>query len=274
MALLLDQGAAGPHAFVDALVRLERRRAAAHTPVRVTWVNHYSISVALAKAPEAVRRMDVCGVDGQFLQWLLGHPVRTSADLVVPPLLRTDESIRTVLAIGGCGDRGAALSAALSGIAGRPVDVVCVDGFDGLPRGARLRDLVRAVQPDLLVVGLGAGLQEEVLLEAAEAMPRGYALTCGGFLDQVLQPGYYPAWAYPLHLNWLVRLAREPRRLWRRYTVEALRALGRRRVWRGLMADVPGMHEHARMSGFPAIGPRPAAATSSAGVARRPTRAA
>jgi hypothetical protein len=26
-------------------------------------------------------------------------------------------------------------------------------------------------------------------------------------------------------LNWLVRLAREPRRLWRRYTIDAVRAL-------------------------------------------------
>jgi hypothetical protein len=28
-----------------------------------------------------------------------------------------------------------------------------------------------------------------------------------------------------LRLNWLVRLAREPKRLWRRYTIDAVRAL-------------------------------------------------
>ena len=111
----------------------------------------------------------------------------------------------------------------------------------------RLRRLVREVQPDLVLVGLGAGLQEQVLLEAASAMRRGYALTCGGFIDQVLQEGYYPEWAYPLKLNWLVRLAREPRRLWRRYTVEALSAVGRRADWRASMARVPGVAVHERM---------------------------
>jgi hypothetical protein len=78
-------------------------------------------------------------------------------------------------------------------------------------------------------------------------MSRGYAMTCGGFLDQILQSNYYPAWAYPLRLNWLVRLAREPRRLWRRYTVEAVVALAHGRGWRQVTAGVPGMLAHARM---------------------------
>jgi UDP-N-acetyl-D-mannosaminuronic acid transferase (WecB/TagA/CpsF family) len=130
-----------------------------------------------------------------------------------------------------------------------------IDGYEDLPRGKRLQDLVRDIQPDMLLVGLGAGLQEQVLLEAASAMGRGYALTCGGFLDQVIQDGYYPGWAYPLRLNWLVRLAREPRRLWRRYTVEALRALSSRSDWRSAMDRIPGVHAHARMcAGDPRLG--------------------
>ena len=248
MALLLspDAGAA-PDRFVESLVRLQRERSAARMPVRVTWLNHYSIRIALAEAVDSLREMDVCGVDGQFLKWLLRHPVRTSADLVVPLLLRSDDTILTVLAIGGCDDRGTALSEALSDIAGRPVTVICVDGFEGLPRGGDLEELVRSLAPDMLIVGLGAGLQEQVLLEGSRAMTRGYALTCGGFLDQVLQPGYYPAWAYPLRLNWLVRLAREPRRLWRRYTIGALLALCRSHGWRRVMAEVGGLRAHARM---------------------------
>jgi exopolysaccharide biosynthesis WecB/TagA/CpsF family protein len=120
-----------------------------------------------------------------------------------------------------------------------------------------LRELVQRIQPDMVLVGLGAGLQEQVLLEAASAMPRGYALTCGGFLDQVLHPGYYPGWAYPLRLNWLVRLAREPRRLWRRYTVGALLAVARRRDWRTAMDLVPGVQAHAQMCAADPFGMRP-----------------
>jgi beta-1,4-glucosyltransferase len=84
-----------------------------------------------------------------------------------------------------------------------------------------------------------------VMAEAAEAMSRGYALTCGGFLDQALQVNYYPAWAYPLRLNWLVRVLREPRRLWRRYTVDAVRAVAARAELRQGMRDVPGADRHA-----------------------------
>jgi UDP-N-acetyl-D-mannosaminuronic acid transferase (WecB/TagA/CpsF family) len=200
-------------------------------------------------APDAVRAVEVCGVDGVLLKRLLGHPFRTSADLVVPLLLRRDETIERVLAIGGCDDRGAALSEAFSALAGRPITVTCVDGYDGLPRGEELRGLVRDVRPDLLLVGLGAGLQEQVLVEAATAMRSGYALTCGGYLDQVLRRSYYPAWAYPLRLNWLVRLAREPRRLWRRYTVDAVRAVLCRSLLRREMSSVPGALLHALLCG-------------------------
>jgi beta-1,4-glucosyltransferase len=242
-----ERALSAPDGLVGELVALERRLAISGVPVRVTWFNHHSIRITLEVAPEAVGELDVCGIDGQFLQWLLGHPVRTSADLVVPRLLQVDDSIRTVLAIGGRGDRSDVLSAALTRVAGRPVTATAVDGFEGMPRGERLRRLVRDVEPDLVLVGLGAGLQEQVLLEAASAMPRGYALTCGGFLDQVLQEGYYPDWAYPLRLNWLVRLAREPRRLWKRYTVEALAAVARRHDWRESLASVPGVALHERM---------------------------
>jgi beta-1,4-glucosyltransferase len=236
-----------PDRLTEALV--QRRREAADGPVRVTWVNHFSAARALAVAPEAVREVDVCGVDGVLLKKLLGHPFRTSADLVVPLLLRRDETIRHVLAIGGCDDRGEALSGAFSALAERPVTVTCVDGYDGLPRGDDLRRLVEEEKPDLLLVGLGAGLQEQVLVEAAGAMRGGYALTCGGYLDQVLQRRYYPAWAYPLRLNWLVRLAREPRRLWRRYTVDALRAVRSRSLLRREMSSVPGALLHALLCG-------------------------
>src|SRR4051794_16559472 len=95
--------------FVDGLVALEAERAAAGAAVRVTWVNHFSVCGALRTAPEALREFEVCGFDGLLLRRLLGHPARTSADLVVPLLLRADGGIHRVLAIGGCGDRGTAL---------------------------------------------------------------------------------------------------------------------------------------------------------------------
>ena len=240
--------------FLTALVAKKRILAEAGLPVRVAWLNHYSIRLALSEAFAAVNEMDVCGVDGQLLKWLLRHPVRTSADLVVPVLLKCDETISTVLAIGGSGDRGEVLTAAFTELAGRPVTVHSVDGYEGLRRGPALQRIVEQVEPDLLLVGLGAGLQEQVLMEASAAMTKGYALTCGGFLDQVLHTRYYPDWAYPLRLNWLVRLAREPRRLWRRYTIHAFSALMRARAWRKVMLGVPGLLAHAQMCALDRVG--------------------
>jgi exopolysaccharide biosynthesis WecB/TagA/CpsF family protein len=233
--------------LVAGLIALERDCAAVGAPVRVAWVNHFSVRGALQAAPEAMRDFEVCGVDGLLLRWLLAHPARTSADLVVPLLLQADSNIQRVLAIGGRGDRSAPLSDALSERAGRRIEVHAVDGYAGLLRGRDLHRLIREVQPDLVLVGLGAGLQEQVVAEAAGAMTGGYAMTCGGFLDQVLQVNYYPSWAYPLRLCWLVRLSREPRRLWRRYTVDALRALATRTVLRADMRDVAGAGRHAAL---------------------------
>jgi beta-1,4-glucosyltransferase len=247
MAFLAQPVGSSLGGFVNALIAKERELAAVGSPARVAWLNHFSIRKALLESAAAVSEVDVCGIDGQLLKWLLRHPVRTSADLVVPVLLKCDDGIKTIVAIGGRGDRAAALEAALGESAERPLRVVHMDGFEGLLRGDALRRFVEDVQPDLLLVGLGAGLQEQVLVEAARGMSRGYALTCGGFLDQALQPGYYPAWAYPLRLNWLVRLAREPRRLWRRYTVDALLALVRCVGWRRALLAVPGLAVHVQM---------------------------
>jgi beta-1,4-glucosyltransferase len=243
--------------FVGELVELKRSAAEAGRSVRVTWLNHYSARVALREDAAAVTAMDVVGVDGLLLKVMLGHPVRTSADLVVPALLQGDPRIRSVLAVGGHGDRSEELARAFGDLAGRPVQVTSLDGYGGLLRGAGLQDLVRRLSPDLVLVGLGAGLQERVVLEIAEAMTGGYAMTCGGFCDQVLHPQYYPRWAYPLRLNWLVRLAREPRRLWRRYTVDAVRAIQRRQELRRMTASAPGLGRHAALCGHPAAGPAP-----------------
>jgi exopolysaccharide biosynthesis WecB/TagA/CpsF family protein len=235
--------------LVSGLVAEQRSSAEVGRPVRVTWLNHYSVRIALREAAGALAAMDVIGVDGMLLKTMLGHPVRTSADLVVPALLAADPQIERVLVVGGRGDRAEPLSDVFGRIAGRHIEVTSVDGYGGLPSGDRLRRLVKEVQPQLILVGLGAGLQERVLLDAAEAMTSGYGLTCGGYCDQVLQPRYYPAWAYPLRLNWLVRLVREPRRLWRRYTIDAARAMLRRQQLRESMASMPGLPHHAALSG-------------------------
>ncbi|HEY0204531.1 MAG TPA: WecB/TagA/CpsF family glycosyltransferase [Acetobacteraceae bacterium] len=77
-----------------------------------------------------------------------------------------------------------------------------------------------ALEPDILVCGMGSIRQEAFLLGMRTRGWSGWGFTCGGFLDQ-LQGGlhYYPAWVNRAQLRWAYRLLREPGRLWRRYLI-------------------------------------------------------
>jgi exopolysaccharide biosynthesis WecB/TagA/CpsF family protein len=86
----------------------------------------------------------------------------------------------------------------------------------------------KITNPDFIILGLGARKQEQVAIAIAREIKIQNSVliaTCGGWLDQLVVPNYYPRWAYPLKLNWLVRLVREPKRLWRRYSVDVARIL-------------------------------------------------
>ena len=74
---------------------------------------------------------------------------------------------------------------------------------------------------DIVLVGLGASLQERWIVENADKVRASVLITCGGYFDQMAQRvHYYPSWAYRYRLNWLYRLLREPTRLWERYFIE------------------------------------------------------
>lgn len=187
----------------------------------VTWLNHYSAMQSL-RGGVPLHRFDYLGLDGILLCRLLASDTpRTSADLVLPLMLEHHVPLRIAL-IGSTSETLRAVAAKIEGRYGHRV-VFVRDGYEGLPEPEELRRQLRAARVQLAVVGLGAPLQDHVTLAAAS--PGVLVVTCGGWLDQFAGDTYYPAWAYPLRLNWLVRLAREPKRLWRRYTVDAVRAL-------------------------------------------------
>ena len=207
----------------------------------VTWLNHFSAPHAI-DAETQLSVFDVVGIDGKLLQLILGGRCRTSADLVIPALLPQLRGARVAL-VGGSPamlrERTAAVAECLSDDS---EVVLSYDGYDGLPTVDEFRSVLAQTRANLVIVGLGAGLQECYAAAARGSfVDGGLSLTCGGFLDQLLVDGYYPAWAYPLRLNWLVRLAREPRRLWRRYTVGALQAVGHRSQLCRTIWPLPGL---------------------------------
>jgi N-acetylglucosaminyldiphosphoundecaprenol N-acetyl-beta-D-mannosaminyltransferase len=81
-----------------------------------------------------------------------------------------------------------------------------------------LVDRINRAQPTILLVNMGMPRQERWLWDNWDRLRPGVAITAGALVDhaagQVQRP---PRWVANLGIEWLVRLLREPKRLWRRY---------------------------------------------------------
>lgn len=68
------------------------------------------------------------------------------------------------------------------------------------------------VNPDFLIVGMGALMQEKFLLKVKAAGYQGIGFTCGGFIHQTSKDeiDYYPAWVDKTNLRFLYRMWKEP----------------------------------------------------------------
>lgn len=68
------------------------------------------------------------------------------------------------------------------------------------------------INPDFLIVGMGALMQERFLLKVKEAGYNGIGFTCGGFIHQTSKDeiDYYPAWVDKTNLRFVYRMYKEP----------------------------------------------------------------
>jgi N-acetylglucosaminyldiphosphoundecaprenol N-acetyl-beta-D-mannosaminyltransferase len=88
------------------------------------------------------------------------------------------------------------------------------------------RDLLRGLDPDVVLVALGCPKQESLIARYRDACPSAVWIGVGGTFD--FFAGHRrraPSLVQRLGGEWLVRLAQEPRRLWRRYFLEDMPAL-------------------------------------------------
>ncbi len=112
-------------------------------------------------------------------------------------------------------------------------------GFDADPTAmAALEARLAASGADLVFVALGSPKQERIADALAHALPRAwwigvgisFSFLCGDIVRA-------PRWMQRTGLEWVHRLAQEPRRLARRYLVDgipyAIRLLGRSALERG-----------------------------------------
>ena len=93
-------------------------------------------------------------------------------------------------------------------------------GYFGRDEEDEICDEINLTQPDVVWVGLSVPLEYEFAVRNKSRLSAGWLVTCGGCYNFVT--GAYkraPGWMQVLGLEWLFRLAREPRRLFWRYAV-------------------------------------------------------
>ena len=174
---------------------------------------------------------------------LLGHPVSrahrvTYLDYRETFWARAQSANWRVYHIGGEAQHNAASKAAIhQRYPGVQVDTH-TGFFDmtGRANDALINDIM-AKQPDILFVGMGMPRQEAWILAHRHRLPPCVILPVGAAFDYEAGVQYAPPrWTGRLGIEWLVRFAADPKRLFERYFIEpwflipqALRDLTRRR---------------------------------------------
>ena len=94
------------------------------------------------------------------------------------------------------------------------------DTTPGSPANEAVIAAINAAKPDLLLINMGMPRQERWLADNWDRLDARIAITAGALVDHVAgRVRRPPAWVADAGLEWLVRLAIEPRRLWRRYVI-------------------------------------------------------
>ncbi len=197
-----------------------------HETGLVTFLNPFSY-YQCRKSPDAIRQFDHIYIDGMLLVRLLNlvFPrkfTRISFDMTsAAPVLfeRWSQNGKRVYFVGSTPD-------AIEGFVrtiGAAYPALKIDGyrngyFKGDERAALIRELAER-KPDVIVVGMGTPLQEQLLLDIRQAGWQGCGYTCGGFIHQTSgKTQYYPKILDKLNLRWMYRIYDEPK-LFKRYAL-------------------------------------------------------
>lgn len=241
--------------FEDALARIDElvcgsRGGCVFTPN----VDHVVTAEDDEEFRAAYEGVSLCLADGKPLIWssrMLRTPLPTKisgSDLVWPLMELAGRRGWRVYLLGGAPGVADAVAARLVSelgvcVAGTASPVIRLDGSPGEDDADVER--VRAARPDLLLVALGTPKQERWIHRVLPRIRPAVAVGVGASLDFVAgRVRRAPRWMSSAGLEWLFRLAQEPRRLAYRYLVKdprfvlvlartALAPRSRRFRWRG-----------------------------------------
>lgn len=208
-------------ASIESTMRLPRPAAG----VIVSFVSP-PVMKALKEHPDYLKRVDVILSDGivitKALKVLRGaHVDRISFDStsIAPVIFQSAANNRLgIILIGG---REGVADRAARRLRLHFPDIQILAAMSGyMAWEAAVRRIV-SLDPDVVICGMGAPMQELFLAELVGAGWNGFGFTCGGYLDQLNEAyHYYPGWMDRRNLRWLYRLLREPRRMGRRYFLD------------------------------------------------------
>lgn len=190
------------------------------------WVSDPEIAALCSQASLVV-------ADGMAIVWaarLQGTPLPArvaGSDLIHSLSARAAERGRSVFFLGGnpgtADDAARILAERHPGL--KVAGTSCPPhGYESDPRAVdALRDFVVSRQPDIVYVGLGLGKQDRLIARLRGDLPRAWWLGVGvsfSFVSGDVRRA--PTWMRGAGLEWLHRLAQEPRRLASRYLVHGL----------------------------------------------------
>jgi N-acetylglucosaminyldiphosphoundecaprenol N-acetyl-beta-D-mannosaminyltransferase len=195
---------------------------------RVSYVNAHVLNQSLTNADlgRALRDSDLVYCDGYGVRLaarLIGRPVphrMTGADWIWGIAALCQQSGRSLYLLGS--DLGASTEAAATlrrwypGLDVRGTHHGYFD-LDG-PHSERVLEHIAENPPDVLLVGMGTPLQELWVDANHDRIEASVIWTVGALFDYVAgRVPRAPHWIADNGLEWIFRLAVEPRRMWRRY---------------------------------------------------------
>ncbi|MCP4424512.1 MAG: WecB/TagA/CpsF family glycosyltransferase [Chloroflexi bacterium] len=176
-----------------------------------------------------LQEADMATADGMPLVWgarLLGVPLEdrvTGADMVPALAERAAQKGYSIYLLG-----------AAPGVAARAGEVlqeknpglniagICSPPYSSILEMDRsILDDIKAAKPDILLVAFGNPKQEKWIGMYGRELGVPVMIGIGGTLDFIAgETKRAPEWMQTSGLEWVYRLAQEPRRLWRRYVVD------------------------------------------------------
>ncbi len=194
--------------------------------VEVVFVNAHCVTLASRNSNfrDSMNRSDVCLPDGagtvlglRLLGYNLRHRViggRRWLRLVCSWAAQNGWRVAVAGGPQGTATRAASkLAAQFPGLAVQGYEIGFIDP------DAPIETWARNLGAEILFLGIGPPRQELWISRRLQHLDVNAAIAVGYTLVAIAEDVVLPYWIADLGLEWLLRLSREPRRLWRRYLV-------------------------------------------------------